>query len=147
MTITRAIALGTLVVGTLDALDAVIFFGLRGVAPHRIFQSIAAGLLGRSSFTGGAATVVLGAVLHYVIAFLIVGTFVGASRYLPMLTRAPILSGLVYGVGVYLVMNLVVLPLSAAGKPSFPWPILVNGLLIHMLGVGLPSSLFARSVS
>jgi uncharacterized membrane protein YagU involved in acid resistance len=147
VTITRAIALGTLVVGTLDALDAVIFFGLRGVGPHRIFQSIAAGLLGRSAFTGGIATVVLGAVLHYFIAFAIVATFIGASRYLPMLTRAPILSGLVYGVAVYLVMNLVVLPLSAAGKPSFPWPILVNGLLIHMLGVGLPSSLFARSAS
>ena len=84
--------------------------------------------------------------LHYFIAFAIVAAFVGASRYLPMLTRAPILSGLVYGVAVYLVMNLVVLPLSAAGRPSFPWPILVNGLLIHMLGVGLPSSLFARSV-
>jgi hypothetical protein len=147
VTITRAIAYGTLAVGTLDALDALVFFGLRGVAPHRIFQSIAAGLLGRSAFTGGPATVVLGAVLHYFIAFAIVATFVAASRYLPMLTRAPILSGLVYGVGVYLVMNLVVLPLSAAGKPSFPWPILVNGLLIHILGVGLPSSLFARAVS
>ena len=141
MTIIRAIAYGTLVVGTLDALDAVVFFGLRGVGPHRIFQSIApaAGALtwrAAPSSRRGAYFIAFGS-----------ATFVGASRYLPMLTRAPILSGLVYGVGVYLVMNLVVLPLSAAGKPSFPWPILVNGVLIHMLGVGLPSSLFARAVS
>ena len=73
-------------------------------------------------------------------------TTVSASRYLPILRRASILSGLIYGVGVYLVMNLVVLPLSAAGRPSFAWPILLNGLLIHMLGVGLPSSLFARAM-
>ena len=146
MTTTRAIVYGTLVVGTLDAVDALVFFGLRGVAPHRIFQSIAAGLLGRSAFTGGPATVVLGVLLHFFIALVIVATFVGASRYIPVLTRAPILSGLVYGVGVYLVMNLVVLPLSAAGRPSFPWPILLNGVLIHILGVGLPSSLFARAV-
>jgi len=148
VTLTRAIVYGTLVVGTLDALDAVVFFGFRGVAPHRIFQSIAAGLLGRAAFTGGPATVALGVVLHYFIAFAIVATFVAASRYIPVLTRTPILTGLVYGVGVYLVMNLVVVPLSAAGgRPSFPWPILINGLLIHMLGVGLPSSLFARAVS
>ena len=148
MTVTRAIAYGTLVVGALDALDAVVFFGLRGVAPHRIFQSIAAGLLGQAAYTGGPATVALGAALHFFIAFLIVATFVGASRYPPVLTRAPILSGLVYGVGVYLVMNLVVLPLSAAAsRSSIPWPILLNGVLIHMVGVGLPSSLFARAAS
>lgn len=47
----RAIVYGGLVVGTLDILDAVIFFGLwRGVAPIRIFQSIASGLLGRAAF-------------------------------------------------------------------------------------------------
>ena len=83
MTTTRAIVYGTLVVGTLDALDAVVFFGFRGVAPHRIFQSIAAGLLGRAAFTGGPATVALGVVLHYFIAFVIVAAFVGASRYIP----------------------------------------------------------------
>src|SRR5580765_8229971 len=42
------ILFGTLVVGTLDLLDAVVFFRIRnGVPPLRIFQSIAAGLLGR----------------------------------------------------------------------------------------------------
>ena len=47
----RAILYGGLVVGTLDALDALIFFGLRGVAPIRIGQSIAAGVLGALSRT------------------------------------------------------------------------------------------------
>ena len=43
-------------------------------------------------------------------------------------------------------MNLVVLPLSKGGGPSLPAaPVLANGLLIHMFGVGLPSALFARA--
>jgi hypothetical protein len=147
MTTTRAIACGTLVVGALDALDAIVFFGLRGATPTRIFQSIAAGLLGRPSFSGGLSTAALGAVLHFFIAFLIVATYMLASRQIAILTRSPIICGLVYGVLVYLCMNLVVLPLSVAGRPTFVLPVVINGVLIHMLGVGLPSTLFAKAAS
>jgi hypothetical protein len=50
----QAIVYGTLVVGTLDGLDAVVFFGLRnGARPVRIFQSIASGRLGRATYQGG----------------------------------------------------------------------------------------------
>jgi len=147
VTTRRAVLFGTLVVGGLDALDAIVLFGLRGATPTRIFQSIAAGLLGRSAFSGGMATAALGVVLHFFIAFLIVATYVLASRRFALLTRAPILCGLVYGVLAYLFMNLVVLPLSAAGRPTFVLPVVINGVLIHMLGVGLPSALFAKAAS
>ena len=141
----RGLAYGTLVVGILDAADALIFFGLRGAKPIRIFQSIASGLLGRAAFSGGLRTAMLGAGLHFFIAFMIVATFFLASRRIPILRRSPVWSGLIYGIAVYLVMNLVVLPLSAAGRGSFQWPVVANGLIIHMLGVGLPTSLFARA--
>ena len=65
----RAILTAGLIAGTLDILDAFIFYGFRGVSPVRILQSIAAGLLGRASFQGGAKTALLGAALHYLIAF------------------------------------------------------------------------------
>ena len=143
----RALLYGTLVVGILDLTDAFVFFGLRGARPIRILQSIASGLLGRAAFSGGLGMALLGAVLHFFIAFIIVATFFVASRYISILRRAPVWSGLMYGVVVYLVMNFVVLPLSAAGRGSYAWPIVANGLIIHMLGVGLPSSLFASRVS
>ena len=39
-------------------------------------------------------------------------------------------------------MNLVVIPLSAIGwQPLTPGPF-VNGIAIHVLGVGIPSALF-----
>ena len=142
----RAILYGTLVVGTLDALDAIVFFGLRsGATPMRIFQGIAGGWLGRATYAGGLRTAALGIATHYFIAFGIVTTYFMISRRLHLLTRQPIPCGLVYGLLAYLVMNRVVIPLSAIGGPA-AWPalpVLANGLLIHAFGVGLPSALFA----
>jgi hypothetical protein len=143
----RAFLVGTLLVGTLDILDALIFFGLRGVPPIRIFHSIAGGLLGRDAArAGGIPTALLGGVLHYCIAFCIVAVFVLASRRLPWLVRHPWLSGPPYGIAVYAVMSFVVLPLSALDAPVelAPPAILANGLLIHVFGVGLPSAWVAR---
>ena len=145
MKVSRAILLGGLTVGILDGLDAVIFFGFRGVAPQRIFQAIAAGLLGKESFQGGMATAALGLVLHLCIATTIVAVFVLASQRLPALTRRPFLWGPLYGVAAYLVMNFVVIPLSAANSGPKALSVLINGVLIHILGVGLPSALFARA--
>ena len=139
-----AILCGTLVVGTLDALDAIVFFGFRGATPVRIFQSIAAGLLGRSAFQGGGRAASLGVLLHYVIAFLIVVVFYLLSRRVRFLTDHAILSGILYGVAVYFTMNYVVIPMSATVRGPFSWPVFANGILIHIFGVGLPAALFAR---
>lgn len=141
----RAILTGGLVVGVLDGLDAVIFFGLRGVSPSRVFQAIASGLLGRAAFAGGLPTALLGVLLHFTIATSIVAVYFAASRKITILTRQPIASGMAYGVIAYLVMNHVVIPLSAVA-PGGPKPVavVVNGLLIHMFGVGIPAALASR---
>jgi hypothetical protein len=142
----RAIVYGALVVGALDLLDALIFFGLRGAAPVRICQSIAAGLLGRAAFQGGAATAALGVALHFFIATYIVATFYVASLRLPVLVRHAVIAGLLYGLAVYGVMNYIVIPLSAlGGRGPFVLPVFINGLLIHAFGVGLPAALFVRA--
>ena len=52
------------------------------------------------------------------------------------------------GILVYLIMNLVVLRLSAIPfKMSYPWPALIGGLLIHMFGIGFPIALVTRRYS
>ena len=136
---------GTLAVGTLDLLDAFVFFGLRsGATPGRILQSIAAGVFGRGASRMGIHSMGAGFLLHYFIAFLIVAIFYALSRAIPFLRRQWLISGFVYGVAAYAVMNYVVLPLSAAGRGPFVLPVFVNGILIHALGVGLPSAWFAR---
>jgi hypothetical protein len=141
----QAVLYGGLAVGVLDILDALVFFGLRGVAPIRIFQSIASGLLGRAAYDGGLDTAVLGAVLHFFIATSIATVYVLASRKVDVLARRPVVCGLAYGVLVYFFMNQVVLPLSAfpsrGGAP--PLPVLLNGIVGHALLVGLPPAWFA----
>jgi len=138
------LVLGGLTVALVDGLDAVILARTRGVGAGRVFQGIASGLLGRASFDGGAASVALGVAIHVTIATAAVVVLYGAALRWPTLTRRPVLAGPCYGVLVYLFMNLVVIPLSAIGLRPVSRPQLVNGLLIHALGVGLPAALFVR---
>jgi len=133
------LVLGGLVVGTTDLAFAWIFWQSHGVGLARILQSVAAGLLGGASFKGGMASALLGAGLHYAIATM----FVLAYR-LAGLRRHPVACGLVYGVLLYLVMNFVVVPLSAAGTPGFgnvPW--VASSVAMHAV-FGVMCALFAR---
>ena len=147
----RTILYGGLTVGLLDGLDAIVFFGLRnGVGPIRIFKGIAGGLLGREAATaGGLGTALLGVVLHFTIATTIVFVFYLLSRRFPWLVQRPFVWGPLYGIAAYLTMNLVVLPLSALHGTGLPsaLPVLLNGLLIHIVGVGTPTALFARAAT
>ena len=145
LTPVRAVLYGALTVGVLDILEAIIYWAFRGVPPMRVFQGIASGLLGRESFSGGVPSALLGAILHFFIAFTVVKVYFLASERIRPLRRRPFLWGPIYGVAVYLVMYLIVLPLSAARAPVFSVPQVANGLFAHIVCVGLPSALFARA--
>ena len=103
------------------------------------------GVPSRSAFEGGMATALLGVLLHFFIAFAVVTTYHVAARRIPGLTRRPWIYGPLYGLLVYAVMNFIVIPLSAIGARSPSTAVLLNGLLIHALGVGLPAALSAQA--
>jgi hypothetical protein len=145
-TVGQAIVYGTLAVGVLDGLAAIISAGLRGTAPPRLFQSIAFGLLGRDTFSGGAATALLGLGLHFIVALGVVSTYLAASRVLPVLAQRPLLLGMLYGIAAFFVMNYVVIPLSVIGRVVVQWPGAIQGLLIHALIVGPPAAMAAAKV-
>jgi hypothetical protein len=136
----QALLWSTLAAGTLDISAAIALRGLiSGVAAIRVLQSVASGLLGRDAFGGGTKTAVLGLVLHFAIMVVIVTLFYFASRSLTALTTHWLWSGLAYGVVVYLVMSFVVVPLSAFPAKLVPSvAALVEGLIVHMVCVGLP---------
>jgi hypothetical protein len=145
----RAVLTGAALVGVLDGLWAVVSSVLRGGSPARIFQFVASGLIGRdAAYAGGLATVLLGVLLHFTVAFLIVGTYFLASRRLPPLVAHPVPCGLAYGVAAYLVMHFVVVPLSAAplGANRSALASLALHAFGHALLVGLPSALVSSRV-
>ena len=141
----KAILIGGCIAALLDILDPILFFHLRnGIAPIRIPQSIASGLLGRPAFSGGINTALLGLALHLFIALVWATGFVLAARGLPFLSQHPIRSGLLYGALIYIVMNYLVLPHSRV-TPSRPTtPVLINGIFAILVLVGLPISLCNR---
>jgi uncharacterized membrane protein YagU involved in acid resistance len=140
--------LGGLVLGTTDLTFACTFAGISsGASPVRVFQAVAAGVLGKASFTGGAAAASLGVALHYVIAIAMALTYYAVSRRYPMLARRPIACGIPYGILLYLIMNLVVLPLSAVGMPSFANTLCVTLSVNMHMAFGVICGVTARIAS
>jgi hypothetical protein len=140
------ILFGGLVVAVLDGLFAFIFYGLvLGIKPLRIFQAVAAGLLGSQSFSGGVKTFLLGLLLHLVVATCITTVFYLASLGFPILVRHPVVCGLIYGIIACLGMKFVITPLSRIGLRPVPrFSIFLTELIGHALLVGLPIALIAR---
>ncbi|HEY1986723.1 MAG TPA: hypothetical protein VGG85_15005 [Terracidiphilus sp.] len=139
-----AILVGGGVAGTFDLISAFATFGFN------MPRGIAAGLIGRQAVqSGGAAfTWTLGVFLHYFIAFSAAAVYCFASRKLPFLKENFVVCGLFYGMGFYLVMNLIVLPLCALHLAG-PYQLrgLLIGLLFHMFLIALPISLSLRMLS
>lgn len=124
---------GGAVAGVLDLTSAFITMG------WGVCRGIAGGLVGTGANQGGTGVWILGLFLHFLIATTIAAVYCSASRRLPILREHFFVCGLIYGVVVWLVMNLIVLPLSAyhASAPR-DFHAIVQGILIHMLLIGLP---------
>lgn len=131
----RAAVLAGLIAGIIDIGAAA---AINHVGPALILQGIASGLLGMKSYAGGGATVALGLVLQIAMSIAIAGIYTAAATRLAWLRSRPILSGLAFGLGVFVVMNLIVVPLSAFGpKPAhiaLAW-VLLNVLAMLVFGV------------
>jgi hypothetical protein len=142
-----------LIAGTFDITYACVFSYLRrGVKPVAVLQSVASGAIGpQTAIAGGARTAALGLLFHFLIAVIWATLFYLASRVIPFLTKHAVISGLVYGLFIYLVMYGLVLRYSAIHSTRYPWsydwtPLICN-ILIHMLGIGLPIALVTRKFS
>ena len=136
----RTIAKAGLLAGFLDGMDAVVYIGLiSGVPVIRVFQFIASGAVGVQAFHAGLGAAALGVFFHFVIAIGAAAVFYALSRKLPMLLRRPLVWGPIYGLGVFLFMHYLVVPLSAAPKqPPAMIASLANLVFSHIFFVGIP---------
>jgi hypothetical protein len=117
-----------------------IVFGLILKTPlMSALQYVASGIMGDAAFAGGLATALFGLVLDLMMITIMAGVFIFSIDRIPLLRRNIISGSIGYGFGVFIVMNLIVLPLSAA--PALPVPplwLLIELVLQHILLIGLP---------
>jgi hypothetical protein len=142
----RPILLGGMIIFIIQVIHQWIVTTLiQGTPFILVWQYIASGVLGNAAFEGGLATALLGLFFHLIISLVIAAIFILSVGRIPLLRRYPIASSLLYGLGVFIVMNLIVTPLSAAPPlpaPTVPW--LIEGIIEHILGIGLPLGILVR---
>lgn len=136
---------GGLLAGTLDLVFAMAFWALKADVPAlEVLQRVASGLLGPAAFHGGLSTAGLGLALHYGIALTMAIVYFLAVRRLPALWQRPVRSGSVYGLALYVVMNQVVVPLSAAAPGSTDPTWIASSVAVHVVLIGIPIAVFVR---
>jgi hypothetical protein len=143
----RSIVLGGLIIGIADAIIYHWFVSsvLGGYPLMSVYQYMASGALGNAAFAGGIATALLGVLFHFFVSFVVAGVFILSADRIPLLRRYAIPGALVYGFGVFIVMNLIVLPLSAAPPlPPPTTPQIILNILDHILVIGLPLGIIVR---
>ena len=135
-----AILSAGLLCGVMDITAAFVTWWPKGVKPSRLLQGVAAGWLGPKSFNGGMATGALGLAFHFLIAFTAATVFYVASHRFNFMIQRPIVSGVLYGIAVYLAMYWVVMPLSNFHGTKTVTSSIV-AIITHIFCVGLPISL------
>jgi len=136
---------GGFAAGSLDIAFACVFWRLKaGLGAERVLQSVAAGLMGKESFAGGAAAAGLGLVLHFAIATAMALAYYLVARQWPLLCRQAVACGIVYGLMLYGVMNFIVVPLSAAPPGSQDPLWIATSIVAHVALVGVPIALIGR---
>jgi hypothetical protein len=154
----KIILLAGFTAGLLDAIAAMTSFMINvpGGNPLKVWRFVASGALGKESIRKDLVPMAIaGLLFHFLIAFLFTLLFYLFFPKMKLLWRNLVITGLVYGVFVWVVMNFIIVPLSGVpeksklwtitnGQPAFQFPAnpkqLIIGILIIMFCVGLPIS-------
>lgn len=138
-----AILAGGFMAATFDFFAAMLIYG--GTASG-VAKAIARGWYGDGAKAGGTTIEVVGMASHWGILLIAATIFVLTSLRFPILRRMAWITGPLFGVCIYVVMHLVIVPLSAA-KSSNPQGIqFVEEFAGHMFVIGLPVALWARAI-
>jgi hypothetical protein len=141
----RTISLTALLTGTLDITSAIIKFYIehhRGPVP--IFRYIASGVFGKETASYGTLMIIWGAVFHFMIAFLFTAFLFLIYPKIAELIKNKFIIGVLFGLFIWTVMNLVVVPLSKASQAPFDIKQAVIAALILIFMIGLPVALIAH---
>jgi hypothetical protein len=134
----KSIIISGIVAGILDCISAVVFLGKMNFAG--VWKYVASGYFGKSAFSGGNEMVVYGLLFHFSIAIFWAIVFFLVVRKINFFSNYIIVGGLLYGIMIWLLMNLVVLPFTNIPKNPMTAISAIKNIVILMLCVGLPIS-------
>jgi hypothetical protein len=138
----KTIFLSGFVAATLDMLAAIIVYAhiQQKTTALKILQSIASAVFGKAAYDGGIEMGLYGLAFHFFIAFCFAAAYCFFFPYVSFFRKHTVISGVLYGVLIWLIMNLVVLPIAFQHSPSFTWGTAFTGIIILIVAVGLPIS-------
>lgn len=142
---TKTILKAALIVGTLDITAACTQVYLRTGKPSikPVLFFVASGLLGKQAFTHGDIMMLAGLLIHYCIAAAFtVFFFLVISRW-SFSHQQRLLTGILYGAFVWMVMNLLVLPLTASAPLKRTPSSIAISMFILVVCIGIPLAFLA----
>ena len=140
--VTKTILWSGLIAGILDAIAGVIvYYIFFKFNPFQVLQFISTGIHGPEAMNGGMPMILAGTIYHFIIAYACAIIYFFFYPRVIFLRKNIAVMGLLYGLVIWLVMNLLVLPLSNIPKSPFDINLAVVGILWHMVLVGLPIAL------
>lgn len=143
----RTILTAGLVAGILDITAACIQFYIntgKGSAP--VLKFVASGIFGKKAFAGGNEMLAWGLLFHFLIAVGFAAIYVLLFRQYSFITKNSIVSGILYGIVAWSVMNLLVVPFSHVPAQPFVLKKAIISLLIIIFMIGLPIALITQKM-
>jgi hypothetical protein len=133
-------------VGLLDISAACINYYIRtGKNPVVVFQYIASSLFGKEAYSGDDLMILMGGLFHFMIAYIFTILFFILYPRISFMRINVILTGFLYGLFIWVIMNLLVLPTTKVSLPaSFDIKQSLIGMVILVLAIGIPLSCIAR---
>ena len=141
-----AIFTGGGIAGLLNVIVAMVLYSqTRDASPLTVLQVIASGLYGQAALQHGLISAIIGLVVHMAISFIAAGIYVSFMRIASVLFRSTIGATVAFSIGVYIVMDYIVVPLSATVFSPSTDPIMIGiRFLILVFTFGVPIALSAR---
>ena len=134
-----------LVAGILDGIAAIVVLHIWfKLTPGQVMQWIASGIYGASAFAGGTAMVLAGILFHFIVAYVLAVFYFFIFPKVNLLGKRPILSGLIFGIGIFLVMNMIVIPASHIQPSPFDLGLASVSMIWHIVLVGIPIAVITK---
>ena len=136
-----------LLAGTMDLIGAVVSYAIiNGHFPYKILEYIASAAFGKKAMNGTLGSNLWGLFFHYLIAISFTLFYFLIYPYLKFLQKNIIVSAVVYGLFVWMVTNMIVLPMSALQSPVIPTNFLAaaRAAFVLIICIGLPVAYFTK---